>query len=399
MTATAQNGATIVEQSITNGNTTYETSTATFENVETGIFSLSATDSRGFTTTVGRNLVTADKFVPYVRLTCNIENTRPDANGNMDVRCTGSYFDGSFGEVENTLTVKCRYKNSSGTYSNWYSMTITKNGGYYGAYTSFTIPNFDYQSTYTFECQATDKLATVNTTPNTAKSMPVFHWSENDFVFEVPVTFKEGLSESGDKTISGNLNVTGDLRLKGNGNYGNTLRFGDGDYCYIKEATDDVMTIAANVIDLRASDFTVNDTPFAIPEAGSWTPVISASVNPVSSYDAQEGWYQKVGDCVTVGFNIKANIKSGYETYSFLIDGLPYTPVLNAFGGGVAHNIYVSNVGYVFEGWCANTDGNITGRLQPGNNTTAGNLQIASTTYFPKSGGTMTLSGTICYWC
>ena len=405
MTATAHNGATLVEQSITNGGVTYETSTATFENVETGVFSLSATDSRGFTTTVGRDLVTAGKFVPYVHLTCNIENTRPDANGNMDVRCTGGFFNGSFGAVANTLTVKCRYKNPNGSYSDWYSMTVTKNGNYYGAYTSFTIANFDYQAVYTFECQATDKLATVSTTPNTAKSMPVFHWSEDDFVFEVPVTFNAGVNYSttstatdSDQTINGDLNVTGDLRLKGSGNYGNTLRFGDGNYCYITEPTDDVMTIHAKQINLDTTNGVyVNSVAMAIGSAGQWTPTISANVSAVSSYSVQSGWYQKVGQCVTVGFQIKANIKSGYESYSFLIDGLPFAPLDNAFGGGIAHNVYVSAIGYVFEGWCANTDGNITGRFQPGNNTTAGNLQIASTTYFPSGGGTMTLSGTICY--
>lgn len=38
--------------------------------------------------------------------------------------------------------------------------------------------------------------------------------------------------------------LTGDLRLKtGGGNYGSKLRFGDGDYAYIHEASDDILTI------------------------------------------------------------------------------------------------------------------------------------------------------------
>ena len=44
------------------------------------------------------------------------------------------------------------------------------------------------------------------------------------------------LSKAGDT-------ITGDLRLKGSGNYGNTLYFGDSDYCYIAELSDDVLTI------------------------------------------------------------------------------------------------------------------------------------------------------------
>ena len=402
MTATAHNSATLVGQSITNGSATYTTSTATISNVETGVFSLSARDSRGFVTTVGRNLVTANKFVSYVRLTCNIENTRPDANGNMDVRCTGSYFNGSFGAVANTLTVKCRYKNPSGTYSDWYTMTVTKNGNYYGAYTSFTIPNFDYQSVYTFECQATDKLATVSTTPTTAKSMPVFHWSEDEFVFEVPVTFNAGVNNSAtsttstDQTIDGDLNVTGDLRLKGSGNYGNRLRFGDGDYCYIDEPSDDVMTIHAKRINLDTTNGVYlgsNQIPSVY--TGSWTPTLNSSA--ISSYTTQKGWYSKIGQVVSIGFYLKATCKSGYDSTAVTIGGLPYVPSTAASGGGMCSGVHTS-AGFNFQCYVAETGGTITTRVQACNNTTATSLSTsASGCWYRSGGGEITLSGTITY--
>ena len=401
MTATAHNGATLVDQSITNGSTTYETSTATFENVETGVFSLSATDTRGFTTTVGRNLVTANKFVPYVKLTCNIENTKPDASGNMDVRCTGGFFNGSFGAVANTLTVKCRYKNPSGTYSDWYSMTVTKNGNYYVANTSFTISNFNYQSIYTFECQATDKLATVSSAPNIAKSMPVFHWGENDFVFEVPVTFNAGVNNSAtsttstDQTINGDLNVTGDLRLKGSGNYGNTLRFGDGNYCYITEPTDDVMTIKANSINLEANNVKVYGNPIPALTTGVWTPTLSSSA--VSSYSTQYGWYSKMGQTVSIGFCIKATCRSGYNSTLVTIGGMPFTPMYMCAGGGMCSGAYVS-AGFTFQCFVAEVDGSITTRVQACNNTTATNLSTSkSGCWYPSGGGELTISGTITF--
>lgn len=403
MSASAHNGAWLVSQSITNGNATYQSSSATIANIENGVFSLSATDSRGLTTTVGRDLVSAGKFVPYVRLTCNIENTKPDTSGNMTVRCDGSYFNGSFGATANTLTVQCRYKAQGGSYSSWYTMTVTKNGNYYGAYYNFTIPSFNYQSVYTFECQAVDKLATVSSSPSSVKSTPVFHWSETDFVFEVPVYFNAGASDSGavsqvatDQTIDGDLNVTGDLRLKGSGNYGNTLRFGDGSYCYIAEPSDDVMTIKASTINLEATTIKAYGETLKVCKADKWTPTLNVS-NAVSSYSVQQGWYQKVGQCVTIGFQIKATIKSGYDTSSLSITGVPFTPAYAAFGGGVAHNINISG-GFNFEAWSIGTDGAISARLQPCNNTAAGNLNIASTSYYPSGGGTVTLAGTICYW-
>lgn len=402
MNATALNSATIVQQSITCGDATYETSSATFEDVEIGIFSLSATDSRGFTTTVGRNLVTANKFVPYVRLTCNIENTRPDASGNMDVRCTGSCFNGSFGAVENTLTVKCRYRKPNGSYSDWYSMTITNNGNYYGAYTSFAIPDFDYQAVYTFECQATDKLATVSTTSGSVKSTPVFHWSESDFVFEVPVTFNGGVNNyatsgtaDSDQTINGDLNVTGDLRLKGNGNYGNTLRFGDGSYCYITEPTDDVMTLKASSINLEANNVKVYGNPIPVLTAGVWTPSLSSSA--VSSYSTQYGWYSKMGQIVSVGFYIKASCVSGYSSTLATITGLPFTPMYACAGGGMCSGAYVS-AGFTFQCFVAEENGSITTRVQACNNTTTANLSTSkSGCWYPSGGGDITLSGTITY--
>lgn len=341
MTATAQNSATLVWQAITNGSTTYETSTATFANVETGVFSLSATDSRGFTTTVGRNLVTANKFVSYVRLTCNIENTKPDASGNITVKCDGSYFNGSFGAVANTLTVKCRYKNQSGTYSDWYTMTTVKNGNYYGAYTSFTIPDFNYQAAYTFECQATDELTTVTSAPNTAKSMPVFHWSETDFVFEVPVTFNAGVDN------------------------------------------------------LEANTVKVYGNPIPVLVTGVWTPTLSSSA--VSSYSTQYGWYSKMGQTVSVGFFIKATCRSGYNSTSVTIGGLPFTPMYAGAGGGMCSGAYVS-AGFTFQCFVAETDGSISTRVQACNNTSSTNLSTSkSGCWYPSGGGDITISGTITY--
>jgi hypothetical protein len=402
MTASAHKSASLVSQSITNGNATYQTSAATFANIENGVFSLSATDSRGFTTTVGRNLVSAGKFVPYVHLTCNIENTKPDTSGNMTVRCDGSYYDGSFGAVTNTLTVKCRFKDASGSYSDWYTMTITKNGNYYGAYANFTIPNFNYQSVYTFECQAADKLATVNSSPSSAKSTPVFHWSETDFVFEVPVYFNAGASDSGavspvgvDQTIDGDLNVTGDIRLKGSGNYGNTLRFGDGNYCYITEPTDDVMTIKASSINLDANNVKVYGNPIPALESGVWTPALSSSA--VSSYTTRYGWYSKMGQTVSIGFYIKASCRSGYNSTVVTISGLPFTPMYVGAGGGMCAGSYVS-AGFTFQCFVAETDGTISTRVQACNNTSATNLSTSkSGCWYPSGGGEITISGTITY--
>ena len=54
-------------------------------------------------------------------------------------------------------------------------------------------------------------------------------------------------------TLSGNPTVTGNLRLKGSGNYGNKLNFGNGEYVYLYEETDNNLTIKASTLNLSAS--------------------------------------------------------------------------------------------------------------------------------------------------
>lgn len=53
--------------------------------------------------------------------------------------------------------------------------------------------------------------------------------------------------------------ITGNLRLKGSGNYGNTLNFGDSDYVHISEPTDDNMEIKAkNINFVTTNGLTLN---------------------------------------------------------------------------------------------------------------------------------------------
>lgn len=378
---------------IRNGGFTGYGTLVTFEKVESNEFLFSAEDSRG---NVGTATLEAP-MVDYVNLTCDIATNRPDALGNMTVACTGNYFNGDFGAAANTLTVQYRYTTAGGVFSdNWTDMNITKNGDSYYAYADFTITDFDQMQSYSFETRAIDKLTTVTSVEPSVKCIPVFHWGENDFVFEVPVTFNKGTSgTSMENTIDGDFNITGNLRLKGSGNYGNTLLFGDSTYCYITEATDDVMTIKAKRINLVANGVYVGD--YAIPtlEHGVWTPALNASA--VSSYTTQYGWYSKVHQYVTVGFCIKATCNSGYQDTNISISGLPFSPMFTAAGGGMCSGAYIGG-GYDFQCFVAETSGTITVRVQSCNNTASTNLSTsASGCKYPNGGGTITLSGTISF--
>ena len=82
-------------------------------------------------------------------------------------------------------------------------------------------------------------------------------------------TIKASVNLSGNPTVAGKLTVNGtdeslikgNLRLKGNGNYGNKLNFGDGDYVYLHEATDDNLTVKAKNIELAPTTAVTAPTP------------------------------------------------------------------------------------------------------------------------------------------
>jgi hypothetical protein len=396
MTATPQKGAAMNNDLyiIRNGNNTAYSTSGTFNAVESNSFTFTAEDSRG---NVASTTITPT-MVNYIRLTCNLESNKPDANGNITISCHGNYFNGSFGAASNTLTVKYRYKQNGGSFGSWATMSATKSGNTYTATAS--VSGLDYTKAYVFQCQATDKLATVNSGEDTVRSIPIFHWGEEDFVFEVPVTFNAGATgiEGGggssefDGNIEGDCNITGNLRLKGSGNYGNTLYFGDGSYCYLTETTDDDLTIKSSDLNLNVSTLNFNNRSIAY---GTWTPSLSSSA--VSSYSVQQGWYQKLGSVVTVGWQIKANINSGYNSTSVSITGLPYTPAYDASGGGMCSGAYISG-GFNFECWVVGGSGTITARVQACNNTSAANLSTsASGCFYRLNGGEMTLGGTVSF--
>lgn len=397
MSAEAQKGAAIDESLyiIRNGDNTGYGTEHTFESVDYNEFIFSAEDSRG---NVGTAYI-APEMIPYIKLTCNIANNRPDALGNMSVVCTGNYFNGDFGAVSNTLTVQYRYYATGQTFSDWANMTVTKNGNSYVATANFVIPDFNQELYYTFETRAIDKLATIPSTAASVKSIPVFHWGENDFVFEVPVTFKAGTTGGGGSSVGdevdGDLRVTGNLRLKGDGNYGNTLFFGDGSYCYITEPEDDVMHIKASRIDLNANAVYVSGNPIYATDRGRWSPSLNSSA--ISYYTTQEGWYSKIGQFTTVSFYIKATCNSGYTGTSIQISGMPFTPMWAAAGGGMCSGTCIS-ANHNFQCFVAETSGIITTRVQACNNTTATNLNTSATgCCYRSGGGEITLSGTIMF--
>lgn len=159
--------------------------TQTFIGHNNGVFRFGATDTRNRSAVKTITLAAIDYRSPTVSL----DGVEINTNGVATIDISGTWFKGSFGKVSNDITVSYRYKsNSSSSWGSWttipnvtknddgtFSVTVTKNG-------------LSYTETYNFEARVQDAINTVSSKEYTAKSLPIFDWSSDDFNFNVPVS-------------------------------------------------------------------------------------------------------------------------------------------------------------------------------------------------------------------
>lgn len=349
---------------IKNGGKTVWGVEGTFPNVVSNVFDFAAMDSDN---RIASQTVEA-QMVEYVMLTCNAKDSRPDGSGDVKLSCSGNYFNGSFGEYSNTIEAKCRYRKKGGSWSGYTTMSVTVLGNSYSA--SVNLSGLDYTASYDFEFAVSDRLMQTTRSSLNVTSKPIFHWGESDVAFEVPVSFNAGVES---------LKVNDEITVGSSGG------------CQIYEKNY-MLTLQSLAINFRGGIYQ-NGSPVSFAEYGTWTPSLSCS----GVYWSDYGWYTKSGNVVTVGFHIKMTCDSGYNNYNVIISGLPFTPAYAAAGGGMCSGAYVSG-GFTFQGFVAETSGNITTRVQACNNTAAGNLSTsASGCKYPTGNGDLTLSGTITY--
>lgn len=178
--AQAKNGASISAKKI--GGTAVSGTTRSIANVETGKIAFYAADSRGYEA----SCEVEKTLIPYVKLTLNPTAARTDpTSGNATLTLKGDCFDGSFGAVANGLEIQ--YRVDSGEYV---TIIPTVTDGSYAV--NIDLSGLDYQSTHIIEITASDKLMTVSKTVKVEKGIPLADWGENDFRFNVPVSFMGG---------------------------------------------------------------------------------------------------------------------------------------------------------------------------------------------------------------
>lgn len=154
-----------------------------FQKVDSGVFEFAIVDSRGNTATK----TITKTMINYVPLTVNIDSKivlseTDSTKANISFTVSGNYYNGSFGKVANSLTLKYVLKTSGNTVKEE-TLTIPTNA-YSGTTYSITykIPEaLDYRNSYTITLQATDKITNIETTSKELKAVPIFEWGANDF--------------------------------------------------------------------------------------------------------------------------------------------------------------------------------------------------------------------------
>lgn len=157
ISATAKNSASITSRSIEG---TSVSSYLDIPNISKNSFSVSATDSRGYSTTITKTAT----MINYVQLTCNASFKRANQTSSVvNLTYSGNYFNGSFGATSNTLTMSWKYREKgSSTWISGGALNPTKSGNMYSGSIQCGT-NFDYEKSYEFQIDFADKIDSLNT--------------------------------------------------------------------------------------------------------------------------------------------------------------------------------------------------------------------------------------------
>lgn len=154
--ATAKNSASISKKTV-DGTTV--TSYLGINNVSKNSFTISATDSRGFSNSTTKTAT----MINYVQLTCNAKFRRANQTSSVvNLNYSGNYFNGSFGATSNTLTMSWKYREKgSSTWISGGTLSPTISGNTYSGSIQCGT-NFDYEKNYEFMVEFSDKIDSLN---------------------------------------------------------------------------------------------------------------------------------------------------------------------------------------------------------------------------------------------
>lgn len=177
--ATAKNYSTIDKIKV--NNTEISGTSFTIENVETDEFTITVIDSRKYSNEISLK----PTVINYIPLSTNatVKRTQP-TTGEVSLTFSGNYYNGSFGNIDNQLTMKWFYKESGAT--KWIKggniTPVIKDNTYSNGTTAISLGKiFDYQKSYEIYLEITDKLMTSKSQYTVMQGIPIFNWGKDFF--------------------------------------------------------------------------------------------------------------------------------------------------------------------------------------------------------------------------
>lgn len=188
MVATAYKGATIKSYKITNGSNVINAASGGFNNSENNVFKFEVWDSRGNT----NSYTTTLDMIDYVPLTCNVDgkillSTSDSTKASVTFTVQGNYFNGSFGQVNNSLSLDYTLSDEEGNTIATDAIEAALQENTYNI--EINIDDLDYRKSYVVYIAAADAINSIAAQSKTLQATPIFDWGEQDFNFNVPIAF------------------------------------------------------------------------------------------------------------------------------------------------------------------------------------------------------------------
>lgn len=199
ITATPQQQADIVSYSTIWGNSSSTTKETTFVNgIDSNILQVSAKDSRNWVGNISYDIT--ENYIEYIKLGFEkFTLERPETTSNtINANVNGVWFNGNFGVSTNIVTLKFRYKERDGSYGNYRTISLTKNGNKF-SFNGSIGSSYNYQKQYDFEFVLSDKVMSLITT---------FNVTSGESIIRVAETYVRIL---GDLKVRGNVTINDEL--------------------------------------------------------------------------------------------------------------------------------------------------------------------------------------------
>lgn len=149
--------------------------------IENTKMSVTLTDSRGYSVTKELNI----DIINYIDLSINavIKRTQP-TTGEVGIEFSGNYYNNKIGNVNNKLTMKWFYReNGEKEWLSGGNITPTIEDNIYNNGTSNISLGkiFDYQKSYEFYLEVSDKLIILTPQYAVTQGIPIFNWGKDFF--------------------------------------------------------------------------------------------------------------------------------------------------------------------------------------------------------------------------